>query len=176
MVKIKYIQTPLCNKIIKSLNAGDEVVLSGVVYTARDQAHLRLAKMIENKKKLPFNLKGQVIYYCGPTPMVRGVIGSCGPTTSMRMDIFTPALLSAGLKGMIGKGRRTCEVRREIKRFNAVYFLAPAGAGAYLRTRVKSCEIAAFKDLGPEAVYKLEVKDFPLIIGIDSEGMDIYNQ
>jgi len=175
MDKIKNIRTPLDDKTIAALKAGDEVLLSGVVYTARDQAHLRIAELIRKKEKLPLDLKGQVIYYCGPTPPGNNrVIGSCGPTTSGRMDRFTPALLKAGVKGTIGKGRRSPGVIKAIKQHKAVYFAAPGGAGAYLSYRVKKSEVVAFADLGPEAVYRLEVEDFPVIVAVDSRGRDIY--
>lgn len=173
---MKKIRTPLDKKNIAPLKAGDEVLLSGVIYTARDQAHLRLCKIIENGEKLPVDLKGQVIFYCGPTPPGRRVIGACGPTTSGRMDPFTPALLKEGMKGIIGKGRRSPKVAKAIKRYKGVYFLAPAGAGAYLSERVKSCDIIAFEDLGPEAIYRLDVEDFPLVVGIDCKGRDIYDR
>ncbi len=175
MNSIKKIQTPLTEDVIKSLEAGDEIFLSGIIYTARDQAHLRLSKMIKEGKRLPISLKGEVIYYCGPTPSGSRIIGSCGPTTSSRMDPFTHDILDAGVKGMIGKGRRSRSVTSAIKEKEAVYFLAPAGAGAYLSGRVKSAKPVAFEDLGPEAIYKLEVEDFPLIVGIDSSGEDIYD-
>ena len=168
--------TPLDKKTIKNLKAGDEVLLSGVIYTARDQAHLRFMELLKQKKKLPMDIKDQVIYYCGPTPPGERVIGSCGPTTSSRMDPFTPTLLDAGLKGVIGKGRRSEEVKASIKKNGAVYFLAPAGAAAYLSMKVKSSTVVAFDDLGAEAVHMLEVKDFPLIVGIDSNGRDIYDR
>ncbi len=149
-------------------------MLDGYVYTARDQTHLRLIKEIA-RKKMPFDLKGQVIYYAGPTPTPKGkVIGSCGPTTSSRMDDFTPALLKAGLKGMIGKGRRSEEVRRAIKKYKAVYFLTIAGAGAYLSKRIVETKPIAYKDLGAEAIYRLKVKNFPAIVGIDSKGRSLY--
>ncbi len=148
--------------------------MNGYVYTARDQTHLRLIKDI-GKKKLPFDLHGQTIYYTGPTPAPRGKkIGSCGPTTSGRMDAFTPALLKAGIKGMIGKGRRSEEVRQAIKRHKAVYFLAIAGAGAYLSKKIAEAKPVLYKDLGAEAVYRLKVRDFPVVVGIDSKGRSIY--
>jgi len=172
----KHIQTPLNNKDIAKLKAGDEVLLSGVIYTARDQAHLRLCGMMNNREELPVDLAGQVIYYCGPAPSRDGIIGSCGPTTAGRMDPFAPAFLNAGVKGMIGKGRRSPEVRKAIKQQGGVYFIAPGGAGAYLREKVRSCAIAAFEDLGPEAIYKLTVEDFPLVVAIDSHGRDIYEK
>lgn len=177
MKKIKRITTPLDPKTVAGLKAGEQVLLSGVIYTARDQAHLRLSGLIERRKKLPVSLKGAIVYYCGPTPAPKGkAIGSCGPTTSSRMDAFTPVLVKAGLKGMIGKGKRSDAVKESIRRYKSVYFLAPAGAGAYLHTKVKSCKVIAFEDLGPEAIYRLEVVDFPLIVGIDPEGNDIYEK
>jgi fumarate hydratase subunit beta len=173
---IKKINTPLSGKDIKSLAAGSAVLLSGTIYTARDQAHLRFMKNIEKSHRLPVDLKGQIIYYSGPTPRGKRIIGSCGPTTSGRMDNFTPAVLDAGVKGIIGKGRRSTKVREAVKKAKAVYFLAPSGAGAYLSEKVKSSRVVAFKDLGPEAVYRLEVIDFPLIVGIDAKGNDIYER
>lgn len=161
----------LSKKVIDQLKAGDEILLTGTIYTARDQAHKRLVET----RKLSFSLRDQIIYYCGPTNTPKGkVIGSCGPTTSSRMDKFTPQLLKLGLKGMIGKGERSKEVINAIKKHKAVYFLAPAGCGALLAKKVKSAKIIAYKDLGPEAIRKLEVKDFPLIVGIDSKGGNIY--
>lgn len=165
---------PLTPEIIQSLKAGDEVLLSGYVYTARDQTHLRLIEDI-GKKKLPFDLRGQVIYYAGPTPAPpRKITGSCGPTTSGRMDPFTPALLKAGIKAMIGKGKRSEEVRQAIKRYKAVYFLTIAGAGAYLSKKIIEAKPVLYRDLGAEAVYRLKVRDFPAIVGIDSRGKSIY--
>ena len=168
--------TPLDRKMIRSLKAGDEVFLTGVIFTARDQAHKRLAALIRKGKKMPFDLRGEVIYYCGPTKTTPGnVFGSCGPTTSSRMDRLTAPLLAQGLKGMIGKGRRSEEVRGLIKKYKAVYFLATGGAGALLSRKVIVAKPVCFKELGPEAVYGLYVKDFPLIVGIDSKGRDIFN-
>lgn len=170
---IRSIQLPLTDEAINTLKAGDEVLLNGYVYTARDQTHLRLVKAFA-KKKMPIDLRGQVIYYAGPTPTCPGkVIGSCGPTTASRMDLFTPHLLKAGLKGMIGKGSRSENVRREIKRYRAVYFITIAGAGAYLSKKVTEAEPVLYKDLGAEAVYRLKVKDFPAVVGIDSRGKEI---
>ena len=161
---------------IENLKIGDRLSFSGIIYTARDQAHKRLVDAIFKRKKLPFDLRGAIIYYCGPTATPKGkVIGSCGPTTSSRMDKFTPALLKAGLKGMIGKGGRCEEVRRAIKKYKAVYFLTYAGCGALLSKYVKHATAVAYKDLGPEAIYRLEVRDFPLIVGIDSRGRNIYH-
>lgn len=171
---MKTINTPLENEVIASLKAGDELLLTGEIYTARDQAHLRLSNMMQEGKDMPIKMEGQIIYYCGPTPPGNRIIGACGPTTSSRMDLFTPTLLDKGLKGMIGKGSRSKEVVGCIKKVKAIYFLAPGGAGAYLSDKVKSCELIAFEDLGPEAMYKLQVKDFPLIVGVDSSGESIF--
>lgn len=172
---MKRLNTSFKKGEIAKLRSGDEVLLSGVIYVARDQAHKRLVDAVNSGKKLPFEIKGQVIYYCGPAATPKGkIIGSCGPTTSSRMDSFTPALLRLGLKGMIGKGRRSKEVVAGIKKHKAVYFLAYAGCGALISEYVRKAAPVAYKDLGPEAVIKLEVKDFPLIVGIDSRGKDIY--
>ncbi len=161
----------------KDLNAGDEIKFSGVIYTARDQAHKRLARDIGKGRKISFEIKGAVIYYCGPTKAPGGrVIGSCGPTTSSRMDEFTPFLLSKGLKAMIGKGRRSKEVIAAIKKYKAVYFLAPAGCGALVAEYVKKADPVIYPDLGPEQVLRLEVKGLPLIVAVDSKGKDIYGK
>lgn len=169
------IKLPLTEKQIAKLKIGDEVLLSGMIYTARDQAHKRLVELIKKSRKLPIDLRNQVIYYCGPTKTPKGkIIGSCGPTTSSRMDDFTLPLLKAGLKAMIGKGNRSKEVRGAIKKYKAIYFLTLAGCGALLASKVKRAKPLAFKNLGPEAIYKLEVKDFPLIVAIDSKGKSIY--
>lgn len=160
---------------MKYLKAGTKVFFNGVIYTARDQAHQRLVEAIKKGKKFPVDLKGKVIYYCGPTKTPKGkVIGSCGPTTSARMDEFTPALLKAGVLAMIGKGRRSPEVIKAIKKYQAVYFLTYAGCAALLAKYVEKARAVAYKDLGPEAIYELEVKNFPLIVGIDTQGKDIY--
>ena len=173
----KKISTPLTKDVIKSLKMGDEVLLSGVIFTARDAAHKRLSAMIAKGEHVPINLKNAVIYYCGPTPPRPGEpIGSCGPTTSSRMDAFTPALIRSGLAGMIGKGDRSPEVKKAIKKHICVYFLATGGIGALLSKKVVSSKAVLFKDLGPEAVYRLEVIDFPLIVGIDSKGKGVYEK
>ncbi len=157
------------------IKAGDEVLLSGTVYTARDAAHKRIKALIEEGKPLPFDLKGAVIYYAGPTPERPGtVIGSCGPTTSSRMDVYTPLLMDEGLIGMIGKGPRSGDVTEAIKKHKGVYFCAIGGAGALAALSVKSLEVIAFEDLGCESVKKLTVKDFPLLCGIDSDGNSIF--
>jgi len=161
----------------KSLTAGEEIKFSGIIYTARDQAHKRLINDLSKGKKRLFDIKGAVLYYCGPTKAPKGkVIGSCGPTTSSRMDEFTPFLLRKGLKGMIGKGRRSKEVIAAIKRYKAVYFLAPSGCGALVSKYVKKAEPVAYADLGPEQILRLEVKCLPLIVAIDSKGKDIYGE
>jgi len=171
------IRTPLTLDIRRSLNAGDEVLLTGTILTARDAAHKRLCDTLKKGKPLPLNLKDAVIYYCGPTPARPGrIIGSCGPTTSSRMDPFTTDLIEEGLGGMIGKGDRSDEVKSTIKKYGSVYFLATGGIGALLSTRVKSAKVILYNDLGPEAIHKLEVKDLPLLVGIDSKGKDLYDK
>lgn len=169
------ISTPLTIDIRKRLKVGDEVLLTGTILTARDAAHKRLSDILKKGKPLPLNLKDAIIYYCGPTPARPGrPIGSCGPTTSSRMDSFTPALINLGLGGMIGKGDRSKDVVSVIKKHKSVYFLATGGLGALLSTKVSSARAILFNDLGPEAVYKLKVRDFPLIVGIDSKGNNIF--
>jgi fumarate hydratase subunit beta len=171
---IKKLTIPFSAADIKKLKAGDELLISGEILTARDQAHLLISRLIKKKKELPFGLAGKVIYYCGPTPAEDGIIGSCGPTTSGRMDEFTPDILAKGVRALIGKGARSEEVRVALKRHKAVYFAAPAGCGAFLKKKVLSCRVIAFPGLGPEAVYRLEVKGFPVIVAIDSRGKDLY--
>lgn len=172
---VKRIKTPLTDEIIKSLSAGDRVFLSGIIYTARDAAHKRLAELMSKGEKLPVNLDGQVIYYVGPTPPKPGyVIGSAGPTTSYRMDAYTPKLLTAGLRGMIGKGKRSDEVKKAIKKHKAVYFAAIGGLGALLSKKIRSARVVAYEDLGPEAIRELKVEDFPLVVINDSKGGDLY--
>ncbi len=163
-------------KKLNSLKAGQQIFFSGTIYTARDQAHKRMVAAIKTGKRLPFELKGAIIYYCGPTRTPKGkIIGSCGPTTSSRMDEFTPLLLAKGLSGMIGKGGRSQEVREAIKKHQGVYFITYAGCGALLSRYVKQAKTIAYRDLGPEAIMKLEVKDFPLIVAIDANGGCIYD-
>jgi fumarate hydratase subunit beta len=157
------------------LKAGEWVSISGTMYGARDAAHKRFARLIEEGKPLPVVLDGQFVYYVGPTPAKPGrPVGSCGPTTSSRMDPFTPALLAQGLVGMIGKGCRNDEVRQAIARHGAVYFVTFGGCGAYLSQFVNKCEPVAFDDLGPEAVFRFEIEDFPAMVCIDSRGRDFY--
>ncbi|SHM37332.1 fumarate hydratase subunit beta [Caldanaerovirga acetigignens] len=172
---IKHITTPLTPEIISSLQAGDKVSISGIIYSARDAAHKRLSEMIKKGEKLPIELEGQIIYYVGPCPAKPGtVIGSAGPTTSGRMDAYTPLLLEKGLKGMIGKGFRSKEVVDAIVKYGAVYFGAIGGAGALLADSIKDSKIVAFEDLGPEAIYEFKVENFPAIVIIDKEGDDLY--
>ena len=174
---MKVIKTPLTEKVRKKLKAGEEVLLSGEIYTARDAAHKCFSSLLKRKNKLPFSIKDSIIYYAGPTPKRKnGTLGSCGPTTSSRMDSFTCSLLEKGLGGMIGKGKRSEEVKKCIKNKKSVYFITIGGAGAYLAKRIKSSKVVAFKELGPEAVYKLDVEDFPLIVGVDSTGKDVYDK
>jgi len=164
---MKKIYLPLTKDIIKTLKQGKMVLLSGPVLTARDAAHKRLFDALKSGREIPVSLKGETIYYTGPTPNRKGkVIGSCGPTTSSRMDPFTPLLLKHGLVGMIGKGERSKEVISAIKKYGAVYFITIGGAGAYLSEKVKTAEVIAYKDLGPEAIYRLTVEDFPVIVNI----------
>lgn len=169
------IKTPLAREDIQKLKAGDKVLISGIFYTVRDAAHERLREALSRGDKLPITLKGQMIYYAGPTPAPPGhFLGACGPTTSSRMDSFTPLLLKEGLKGMVGKGDRSSEVIRFIKKYGAIYFIAVGGAGAFLSRTIRRAEIVAYKDLGPEAIYRLKVVDFPAFVGIDSKGRNIY--
>jgi len=173
---MKKLTGPLTKAKIKQLRAGQVLSYDGILYTARDQAHKRMAAMINKKQELPFILKNQVIYYCGPNPALPGrVIGACGPTTSSRMDRFTPILLKAGLLGMVGKGERSKEVLSAIKKHKAVYFITHAGCGALISEYVKSKKFVGFGDLGPEAVFAFSVQDFPLMVAIDSEGDSIYD-
>lgn len=161
----------------QKLEAGQRVFLSGTVFTARDAAHKRLFELLQKGANLPFDLKGACIYYAGPTPTPPGsIIGSCGPTTSGRMDAFTPALIKNGLIGMIGKGLRSDEVCNAINEFEAIYFCAVGGAGALAAKSVISCEEIAFQDLGCESIKKLIFKDFPLIVGIDAKGGNLFKR
>ncbi len=161
---------------INDLKAGDRILLSGVVYTARDAAHKRLVQLISSCEQLPFEIKNSFIYYAGPTPTPDGMaIGSCGPTTSSRMDKFAPILLDLGLKGMIGKGPRNQDVVDSIIKNKAIYLCSTGGAGALASKCITRCEIIAFEDLGCESVKKLEFKDFPLVVGIDCKGNTLFN-
>lgn len=171
----KKITTPLTQEKIKDLKAGESVSISGTIYTARDAAHKRLVDLIEKGEKLPFDVKDQVIYYVGPTPAKEGhPIGSAGPTSSYRMDSYAPKLIKKGLRGMIGKGKRNDEVVEAMKKHGSVYFAAIGGAAALTAKCVKSAEIIAYEDLGAEAIRKLEVEDFPVIVVIDAQGNNYY--
>ncbi|KGG80895.1 Fe-S-containing hydro-lyase [Caloranaerobacter azorensis] len=170
------ITTPLDDNIIEKLNAGDRVYITGIIYTARDAAHKRMVDSLKNGRKLPFDINNSIIYYVGPCPPKPGqVIGSAGPTTSYRMDDYTPTLLKVGLKGMIGKGNRSKEVINSIVENNCVYFAAIGGAGALISSCIKSSEVIAYEDLGAEAIRKLYVEDFPVIVAIDSRGNNLYD-
>ena len=171
------LKTPLTDADLEKLRAGDKVLLNGVIYTGRDAAHKRLFDLLQEGKPLPVDLKGQVIYYVGPAPAKPGqVIGSAGPTTSGRMDAYSPKLMETGLKGMIGKGMRRKEVVEAMKKFKAVYFAATGGAGALLAKAVKKAQVVAYEDLGPEAINRLEVEDFPVIVVNDTKGNDLYEE
>lgn len=171
------LRTPLSTEDAENLTSGDKVLLNGILLTGRDAAHRRLFELIKEGRELPIDIKGQVIYYVGPTPAKPGKpIGSAGPTTSYRMDPYSPKLIELGLKGMIGKGSRSQGVIEAMKRFKAVYFGATGGAGALLAKRIKKAEIIAYADLGPEAIRMLEVEDFPVIVINDTKGNDLYQE
>jgi fumarate hydratase subunit beta len=169
--------TPLTDDDVEKLRTGDRVLINGVIYTARDAAHQRIADLLDSGGDLPFPLCGQVIYYAGPSPAKPGaVIGSCGPTTSSRMDPYTPKLIQQGLKGMIGKGTRSSEVKAAMVTHKCVYFAAVGGGGALLAKTIKESEIIAYPDLEPESVRRLVVENFPAIVAIDAYGKDIYER
>jgi fumarate hydratase subunit beta len=171
----KRITTPLTEEKVKDLKAGDSVLISGIIYTARDAAHKRLVELLDKGEKLPVDVENSIIYYVGPTPAKPGQpIGSAGPTTSYRMDSYAPRLLEIGLKGMIGKGLRSKEVVESMKKNKAVYFAAIGGAAALMGKSIKSAEIVAYEDLGSEAIRRLEVEDLPVVVVIDSEGNNLY--
>ncbi|MFH0844329.1 MAG: Fe-S-containing hydro-lyase [Pseudomonadota bacterium] len=171
------ITTPLTMDVLKNLKIGDRVLITGIIYSARDAAHMRLIELLNQGKSLPFDISGQIIYYVGPTPPRPGFpIGSAGPTTSYRMDPYTPALLAKGLKGMIGKGPRNQDVVDAIKRHKAIYFAATGGAGALLSKTIKKADIIAYNDLETEAIRRLEIENFPAIVVNDSHGNDLYKE
>lgn len=171
----KILKTPISDETRTSLRVGDEVLISGTIYTARDAAHKNMVETIERNQRLPFEFVGQIIYYVGPTPAKPGqAIGSCGPTSSYRMDKFSPALMDKGLKVMIGKGERSEDFIQEIMKYKGVYLIAIGGIGALLSKTVISSEVIAYPELGAEAIRKLEVKDFPAIVAIDSDGNSIF--
>jgi len=175
VIEIKKLQAPLTDEDVRSLKAGDEVLVNGIVYTARDMAHKRLCEAIDAGKKLPFELAGAIIYFVGPTPARPGrIIGAAGPTTSSRMDKFSPVLISNGLKAMIGKGYRDGQVRDVLKKYKAVHLATIGGAGALLSKHITSAEIIAYEDLGTEAIRKLQVVDFPAVVAYDCHGNSVY--
>ena len=176
MAEVKNVTTPLTDEVIKDLHCGDMIIISGVIYTGRDAAHKIMVEKIAKGEELPVDFHGQVIYYAGPTPAKPGkVIGSCGPTTSGRMDAYTPTMIEeAGLKGMVGKGPRSKEVVDSMVKNGVVYFASIGGAAAVIAASVKECEAVAYDDLGPEAVRRLVVEDDPCIVAIDAEGNNIY--
>ncbi len=177
MSEIKRIQAPFSDEVARSLRAGDRVLITGSILVARDAAHKRLVELIKKGEPLPVDIKGQVIYYAGPSPAKPGQpTGSVGPTTSGRMDAYTPAMLENGLKGMIGKGSRTPEVKESIKKHGAVYLAAAGGAAALIAKTVKNAEILAYEELGAEAIRRFEVVDFPAIVVNDSAGGDLYEE
>ncbi|MBI4266946.1 MAG: Fe-S-containing hydro-lyase [Chloroflexi bacterium] len=169
------VESPISAGIIEKLRAGTQVLISGVMYAARDTAHRRLIQAMDKGERLPFDLKGQTLYYMGPSPARPGhIIGAAGPTTSSRMDMYTPRLLAAGIRAMVGKGERSVEVRDAIKQYKAVYFATIGGAGALLAKTIKQVEVIAYEDLGPEAITRLRVEDFPAIVGNDIYGGDLF--
>ncbi len=172
------LSAPLTGEVVEKLKIGDRVLLSGIVYTARDAAHKRFIELIKAGEEFPVDLHGQIIYYVGPTPARPGCpTGAAGPTTSSRMDPYTPMLISSkGLKAMIGKGSRSLEVRKALQKYKAVYFAAIGGAGALISCRIKKAEVVAYRDLGPEAVYKLTVEKLPVIVVNDCHGGDLYEE
>lgn len=177
MAHILNLHTPLTEEHCASLRAGDRVLLTGIIYTARDAAHQRIFEALAAEKPLPFPLEGAIIFYAGPTPAKPGApIGSIGPTTSGRMDLYTPTLLERGLKGMIGKGKRAFEVREAIRRFNGVYFGAVGGIAALMARCIHRAEWVAYEDLGPEGIMRLHVVDLPLVVINDSQGGDLYDE
>ena len=172
-----HVTTPLDDEVISTLRSGDKVFINGTLYTARDAAHRRLVELIDRGEQLPFDVRGQIVYYVGPTPARPGKpIGSAGPTTSFRMDSYAPKLIEKGLKGMIGKGARSKEVLEAMIRFHCIYFTTVGGAGALLAQRIVRSEIIAYEDLGPEAVRKLTVEHFPVFVVNDIYGNDLYQE
>ena len=177
MNEVIKLTTPLSDADVEKLNIGDRVEITGIIYTGRDAAHKRLVELVKEGKELPFDIKGQIIYYVGPSPAPPGrPVGAAGPTTSYRMDPYAPVLIEAGLKGMIGKGARNQEVIEAMMRFKAVYFAAIGGAGALMAKSIKSAEVIAYPELGPEAVRKLEVVNFPVVVVNDVRGNDLYRE
>lgn len=177
MTQILHIKSPADESIIESLKTGDQVLITGVIYVARDEAHKRMADALDRGKPLPFDIRGQTIYYMGPAPAKPGyVIGSAGPTTSGRMDVYSPCLIAEGLKVMIGKGRRSQAVKYAVKKYRAVYLAATGGAGALISKSIKKAEVIAYPELGTEAVLRLEVENFPAVVVNDIYGGDLYQE
>lgn len=174
---VKRVRLPLTDQVLRQLRAGDDILLTGVMYVARDAAHKRMVEALDQGKPLPFDIKGQTIYYMGPSPAKPGqVIGSAGPTTSGRMDSYSPRLIAEGLKGMIGKGMRSQAVKDAMKKYKAVYLAAIGGAGALISKSIKKAEVIAYEELGAEAVLRLEVEDFPATVINDIYGGDLYEE
>ncbi len=177
MTQKKSIKTPLTDEAVMSLKVGDDILITGEIYTARDAAHKRMVELLDKGEKLPFDVKGQIIYFAGPTPTKPGqVIGSVGPTTSTRMNAYSPRLIEVGLKGMIGKGEMGPEVVAKIREKKAVYFAATGGAGALIAKAIIKNELIAYEELGAEAIRKLTVKDFPAIVALDCHGGNLYKE
>jgi fumarate hydratase subunit beta len=177
MPKTVTLSTPLTDEVVSALEIGDKVFLNGIIYSARDAAHKRLIDLLDAGKPLPFDLPGQVIYYVGPSPARPGrVIGAAGPTTSYRMDPYAPRLMEIGLKGMIGKGKRSPAVREAMARYKCVYLGATGGAGALISRSIRSAEVIAYEELGPEAIRRLVVEDFPAVVINDTFGRDLYEE
>lgn len=177
MSQIHKLTPPLADKVVEALRAGDRSTITGVIYTARDAAHRRMVEALDNGQPLPVGLEGQIIYYTGPTPAPPGrPIGSAGPTTASRMDPYAPRLMAQGLKAMIGKGARGAEVREALREYRAVYLTATPGAGALLSRHIVAAEVVAYPDLGTEAIHRLEVQDFPVIVANDCHGGDVYEE
>jgi fumarate hydratase subunit beta len=171
----KKLMLPFTDEVIASLRTGDSLLLTGVIYTARDAAHKRMVEALDRGESLPFDIRGQTLYYVGPSPAPPGrAIGAAGPTTSSRMDVYTPPLLAAGLKAIIGKGERSKEVKAAMRKYGAVYLAAVGGAGAILSRSIVRAEVIAYDELGPEAVMRLEVRDFPVTVINDLYGGDLY--
>jgi fumarate hydratase subunit beta len=176
-MSVKKIKAPIDEETVLSIKAGDPVYISGTIYTARDAAHKRMMEDYKNGKELPFDLKGQIIYYVGPSPAKPGqIIGSAGPTTAIRMDPYTPFVLEMGIKATIGKGGRGKEVVEALKKFKGIYLVAVGGAAALIARAIKKVEVIAYEDLGPEAIRKLEVEDFPTICAIDAYGNNLFEE
>lgn len=177
MADVIKLSTPLSDEDVEKLNAGDQVLLSGPLLTGRDAAHKRLCDLLDKEEELPIDINGQVIYFVGPSPAKPGkVIGSAGPTTSSRMDPYSPRLIERGLKGMVGKGSRGQEVVDAMVKYKCIYFAATGGAAALLAKTIKSAEIVAYEDLGPEAIRRLVVEDFPVVVVNDCHGRDLYKE